>query len=238
KGFDTKFGGGPSPIIEGRPVSLPIPGSNGETTTYAERGLAGVVALASRGKHGGETACHDDPMFADGKCWLGQVGAAQGHLRNKGIGSGDVFVFFGLYAEPGTGEKHHRVFGYMQVEATGSPQEIARDKAWLAPPRPHPHFHGEWHRNNAVWFGKGQTARNAGQELRLTLPGETRWSRWRVPDWMHARRPSYLAGDWRWIDRRTLDARGVWQEAVCDIGKAEKPRRWLDGIIAEIEREV
>ena len=237
KGFDTKFGGGPSPIIDGKPVSLPIPASNGESTTYAERGLADAAALASKGKHGGNSTCHDDPMFGDGHCWLGQVGAAQGHLRNQNVGTGDVFLFFGLFAEPDTGERHHRLFGFMRVLATGSPETIAESDRWRDPPRPHPHFRGDWHRNNAIWFGAGGTARTAGEVLRLTLPGERRWSRWRVPEWMAARRPTYLNGDWRWIDRRTLDTRGIWQEAVCDIGQAEEPRRWLESIIAEIERE-
>jgi hypothetical protein len=49
-------------------------------------------------------------------------------------------------------------------------------------------------------------------------------------------RPSYLTGDWRRIDDATLDTRGIWQEGVCNIGDAPEPRRWLDGIIAEIER--
>lgn len=237
KGFDTKYGGGPSPIVDGRPVSLPIPGANGETTTYADRGLGEAAALASRGRLTGNSACHDDPMFADCHCWFGQVGAAQGHLRNRKVGPGDIFLFFGLFADPVTGERHHRIFGYMQVACAGSPQAVRLDPNWREPPRPHPHLSGTWHANNAIWFGKGQTARHASDALRLTVIGERRWSRWRVPEWMSRRRPSYLKGDWRWIDRRTLDARGVWQEAVCDIGRAREPRRWLDAIIAEIGRE-
>ena len=103
KGFDTKFGGGASPIVDGRPLSLPIPGANQETTTYAERGLADAVAIAARGRIGGSHACHDDPMFDGLRCWLGQVSAAQGHLRNQGVGPGDIFLFCGLFADPDTG---------------------------------------------------------------------------------------------------------------------------------------
>lgn len=237
KGFDTRSGGGASPIIDGRPVSLPIPASNGETTTYGERGLAEAVHLASRGSLTGDSACHDDPMFADGYSWLGQVGAAQGHLVNQGVGPGDLFLFFGLFAEPGSRERHHRIFGFMQVLAAGPPDRVRQHDRWKEPPRPHPHLTGTWHRNNALWFGTGGTARNAGDSLRLTRQGERRWARWTVPGWMMENPPSYLKGDWRRIDSSTLDTRGIWQEGVCDIGDADDPRRWLEDIIAEIERE-
>jgi hypothetical protein len=237
KGFDTKFGGGASPIIDGRPLSLPIPGTNGETTTYAERGLADEVAISSRGKLSGDHACHDDPMFDGGHCWLGQVGAAQGHLRNQGVGPGDVFLFFGLFADPGTRVRHHRIFACMRVTASGSPHQVRHAPGWHDPPRPHPHLSGNWHHSNAMWFGEGATARRASDALRLTVTGERRWARWAVPRWLMDNRPSYLKSDWRRIDQTTLDTRGIWQEGVCHIGDAEEPRRWLNGIIAEIGRE-
>jgi hypothetical protein len=237
KGFDTKFGGGASPIMDGRPVSLPIPASNGETTTYEDRGLAQAVVRASRGRIAGDSACHDDPMFADGHCWLGQVGAAQGHLRNQGVGPGDVFLFFGLFADPATGERHHRLFGYMRVLSTGAPEQIRREACWREPPRPHPHLSGQWHRNNALWFGEGKLASSACDALRLTTPKERRWARWSVPGWMMDSPPTYLRGDWRRINANTLDTRGIWQEGVCDIGDAEEPMCWLESVIAEIGRE-
>lgn len=234
KGFDSKFGGGPSPILDGRPVSLPIPGSNGESCTYSDRGLADIVERASRKKLTGSSPCHDDPMFADGHCWLGQVGAAQGHLTNQGVGVGDIFLFFGLFTDPATGDPHHRIFGYMEVFSRGSPTSMASQGNWLEPPRPHPHFSGSWHRNNAIWFGAGGTAQSASDSLRLTANGERRWSHWQVPDWMHKHRPTYLKGDWRWQDGQMLNTRGIWQEGVCNIGNAKEPRRWLESILAEI----
>ncbi|MEO1731323.1 MAG: hypothetical protein AAFR64_11360, partial [Pseudomonadota bacterium] len=97
KGFDSSAGGGPSPIVEGRPVSLPIPDSKGlSRTTYGDLGLGEHAAKASRGRLGGDHLCHHDPMFlADGSCAFGQTGAAQTHLERQGVGLGDVFVFFG-----------------------------------------------------------------------------------------------------------------------------------------------
>lgn len=236
KGFDTASGGGPSPIIDGRPVSLPIPGSNGETTTYADRGLADAVAIASRGKHAGETACHDDPMFVDGQCWLGQIGAAQGHLRNQGVGEGDVFVFFGLFAEPLTGERHHRIFGAMTVGCFGSPQETRRHPSWQEPPRRHPHLHGDWGASNAVYHGAGRLATSASARLRLTHR-EGPLNRWVVPNWLRDLGLTYHPEKSRWAAEGELNSVKRGQEFVCQIGDAEEPRHWLEGILAEIGRE-
>lgn len=235
KGFDSKFGGGASPIVGGRPLSLPIPGSNGETTTYRDRGLSGFVERASKGVLSADAPCHDDPMFDAGHCWLGQVGSAQGHLRNQRVRKGDIFLFFGLFADEQTGRRHHRIFGYMRVAATGGPHDVVSAPGWRAPPRPHPHFSGRWRGENAIWFGPGSTASTADPRLRLSDEGENEWSRWRVPEWLIEHRPSYLKADWRWDRFPLLDTRGIWQEAVCDIGRNARAMDWLSETIALVE---
>ncbi|MEG3597355.1 MAG: hypothetical protein VX357_03850, partial [Pseudomonadota bacterium] len=48
KGFDSASGGGPSPIVEGRPVSLPIPAGKASHTTFGDLGLGELAARASR----------------------------------------------------------------------------------------------------------------------------------------------------------------------------------------------
>ena len=64
KGFDSSAGGGPSPIVNGAPLTLPIPDSKGfSRTTYGDLGLAEHAAKASRGKLGAQDLCHHDPMF-------------------------------------------------------------------------------------------------------------------------------------------------------------------------------
>jgi hypothetical protein len=234
KGFDTSYGGAPSPIVDGRPVSLPIPGSNGESTSFASLGLSRHVRDATRGKLTGRSKCHDDPMFGDGHCWLGQVGAAQGHLLKQGVGARDVFLFFGLYAEPEMGERHHRIFGHMQVIAHGEPDAIRQAAGWREPPRAHPHFEGDWAANNCIWFGPGATARLASPKLRLTVEGGP-LNTWRVPEWLGEFGLSYHANPQRWLARDLLDSAKRGQEFVCDIGDAAEPRRWLEGIMAEIE---
>ena len=234
KGFDSTAGGVPSPIIDGKPVSLPIPAHDRSHTRHRDLGLARLVKSVTRGKLDGKSLCHDDPMFADGDCWFGQSAAAQGHLAKNGVGIGDVFLFFGLFAEEETGEPHHRVFGYMQVLASGSPEEVRQQAAWQEPPRPHPHLCGKWDRNNALYFGPGRTASSAPPSLRLTRP-DGPLNRWIVPSWMEQFGLTYHGKPERWAAPGELDSVKRGQEFICDIGDAQEPRAWLDRIIGEID---
>lgn len=231
KGFDSSYGGAPSPIIDGRPVSLPIPAGNGERTTYRSLGLGELVGEATRERIGGEDRCHDDPMFADGHCWLGQTGAAQGHLRRSGVGPGDVFLFFGLFADPLTGERHHRIFGYMRVACNGAPKDVMREPAWRNPPRAHPHFSGAWGAGNCIYHGPGALASSAAPGLRLTHP-EGPLNRWIVPPWLRRHGLTYHGKPERWLGKTGLDSVRRGQEFVCDIAAAQEPRDWLENIIA------
>ena len=233
KGFDSGSGGGPSPIVGGRPVTLPIPSGAASRTTYGELGLSEHVARSSRGKLGADDLCHHDPMFTDaGECLFGQCGAAQTHLERQGVREGDVFLFFGLFRdwEQG-GEPHHRIFGYLEVEeivglSDGAPQELI-DVA-------HPHALAMHHRNDVIYRGPGRVAARASDTLRLTVPGGpvTLWNR---PDWLkrgglsyHDRRERRLRGG-----KLKIVARG--QEFVADIGRRSAPREWLASILDEIK---
>ena len=68
-------------------------------TTYDALGLGDVVERVTRGRIARDHLCHEDPMFTGGECLFGQCGSAQSHLRNNGVGLGDVFLFFGLFAD-------------------------------------------------------------------------------------------------------------------------------------------
>ena len=97
KGVDSAAGRCASPIIDGRPISLPIPTErDGVTTTYELLGIGQEAVRAMRSPDAAVRTCHEDPMFGDGICAFGQVGTAQSHLANQGVGPGDVFLFFGL----------------------------------------------------------------------------------------------------------------------------------------------
>ena len=235
KGFDSSAGGGPSPVVGGCPVSLPIPaGGQLSHTTYGALGLGEWVSLASRGKLGAGDLCHHDPMFlADGRAMLGQCGAAQTHLARRGVGVGDVFLFFGLFREVGE-MPHHRLFAYLQVEEVlplpkASPARL-EELAALGMP----HAIGLHARNDTAYLGKGAKAAKASDTLRLTVP-EGPPSLWQVPSWLRETGLSYhdRADRWREGDRLQSVARG--QEFVADIGQRQDARNWLDAMIVEIE---
>ena len=107
KGFDSAAGGVPSPIVAGRPVSLPIPTKMPSPLQFAD--LAGdvpaLVADLTKGKVAPGRNCHLDPDIDPTHCsrqsgWrgaLGQDGAAQGHLAKQQVQPGDLFLFWGLF---------------------------------------------------------------------------------------------------------------------------------------------
>jgi hypothetical protein len=235
KGFDTSAGGGPSPIVEGRPMSLPIPAARdrgaASATTYRDLGLGDHAARASRGRIAADDPCHHDPMFtAEGECLFGQCGAAQTHLERQGVGTGDVFLFFGLFREEPGGEPHHRIFGYLRVAeviplADGAPAEFVE--------RGHPHALALHARNDCIWRGEGRVAGRASEALRLTAPGGPP-SLWRRPDWLERGGLSYHDRADRWIRGGKLRAVSRGQEFVADIGRRKAPREWLEMVIGEI----
>lgn len=181
KGFDSKYGGCPSPIFaDGSMVSLPIPSSKGPTT-YSEisangRNLGSLVDSLTGGRLTGSARAHFDPDL-DSKAmkrlpgWLpafGQVGGPRTHLDNCGVGIGDLFLFFGWYryvdvdaqgiARVSDNSKNiHAIFGYLQVGEilnVGSDAAAAvASKPWLAS---HPHVVGTWGEKNRIYVASEQ----------------------------------------------------------------------------------
>lgn len=230
KGFDSTAGRAPSPIEDGRAISLPIPAGSEAGTRYDAIGHGARVEQATRSRLAGASLCHDDPMFAQGKCWFGQCGAAQGHLARQGVGVGDLFLFFGLFAEPQTGERHHRLFGWMKVACHGAPGEVERAPEWTPSPRPHPHFSGDWPNPNHMWHGPGANDAPAVDALRLTAPGGP-LNLWRVPSWLRDCGLTYHDRPERWIGDGLLDSAKRGQEFVCDMGERDDVREWLERTI-------
>lgn len=234
KGFDTGLGKCPSPIVDGRAHSLPIPTTGQTPTTFADLGLGERVAELSRNRLNGSDWCHDDPMFGDGWCWFGQSGAAQGHLRRQQVGVDDIFLFFGLFAAMESREPHHRIFGYLKVADHGPTSAIRQSAAWREPIRNHPHFFGDRTASDTIYHGPGATNAPATKALRLTVEGGP-ISLWSVPDWLGGHGLTYHGNPARWRDGNRLQTVAKGQEFVCDIGDNPEPRDWLAGVIAEIE---
>lgn len=234
KGFDSGSGGAPSPIIAGKPVSLPIPTQHRSETTYADLGLGEMVHAASKGRLSGASLCHHDPMFEAGRCAFGQTKAAQAHLANNSVGVGDVFLFFGLFADTAGRDRHHRLFGYLQVAqalALGAQPSAEDQPAGFT--RRHPHTIGEWNNNNTLYLGPGQTTEVAHAALRLSIPGSP-VSRWRIPPWLREVGLTYHDRADRWEGEEVLNVAARGQEFISDIGERADARDWLDSILTTL----
>ena len=162
KGFDSSSGGAPSPIVEGVPVSLPIPTDHRSNTTYEDIGYGELVERVTKSRIRGSHLCHRDPMFENGRCAFGQTGAAQSHLKNNNVGVGDLFLFFGLFSDSFDENRHHRIFGYLKIEQISYLGERARkDQSPAGFTIRHPHTIGNWNQNNCIYVGTGNTAKKA-----------------------------------------------------------------------------
>jgi hypothetical protein len=153
KGFDSQYGGIPSPILpDGSLVSFPIP-AKGASHSFAqlcwgETHLGTLVGELSRGRIHPRRRCHVDPdldprTLPRSPAWrpiFGQSNAAQRHLRNQGVREGDLFLFFGWFR---------------QVESDGRRIAYARQA---------PHLHVLY-----GWLQVG-SSRRITPELRLELP--------------------------------------------------------------------
>ena len=235
KGFDSAAGGGPSPIVDGKPVTLPIPGAPECGTTYGSLGLGDHAAKASGGRYDGGSFCHHDPLFLrDGTCLFGQVGAAQSHLANQGVGPGDVFLFFGLFRKDREAP-HHRIFGYLEV--AGVVPLSGCDPVRLAEFARHKHPHALWRegKDDTVYEGRGSKASHASDALRLSMPGSPP-TIWRRPEWLRHGNLTYHRRPERWLSSGLLRSAPRGQEFVADIADNDAARDWLDVILTEINR--
>jgi len=176
KGFDsTKANGGcPSPILDDRLCSLPIP-DEGSPTPYAKispfngSSIAQIVEDLTRGRFKRGNGAHLDPdlrrdAIARDVGWrpiFGQAAAAQSHLANQEIGRGDLFLFFGCFrrAEQIGGAfrfvriapKLHVIFGWLQVgRVARATSSLAAEIPWAGG---HPHLAApDRYKSNTLYF--------------------------------------------------------------------------------------
>ena len=214
KGFDSSSGGCPSPIIDGQPISLPIPvRTTPSPVRYVDLigDYGSLVEDLTKGKISRDRRCHLDPDIRSSvrtrlPGWrgaLGQAGAAQSHLANAGVNVGDLFLFWGLYRHAERrdrwtfyGAPEHRLFGWLQV---GEILELGEDGSFAAQKWPwlsdHPHVRNGWSRQNVLYVAlqelclDGADLGLAGwgvfrRGMKLTADGANP-TLWAVPDWLN-----------------------------------------------------
>ena len=221
KGFDSAAGRVPSPILpDGRLLSLPIPDRTAQQT-YAEvcrhagfdeqlvEHLTGGRIRSSFTAHLDPDLRHDSlPRPPEWRPLFGQTRAAQAHLANRGVGPGDIFLFYGWFRQTTyrdgvfrfdrSAPDLHMLFGWLQVDDAhriegGCPATIP----WAAY---HPHFQflAEGRAKNNTLYVAGTTLKipglgrgqipgggvfcNSSDNLPLTAPGQTRGI-WLLPKW-------------------------------------------------------
>ncbi len=222
KGFDSGYGGYPSPILpDGRLVSLPIPYTSesikysdlmiDENRTYYD--LMKDLNMKIRYDHEwhklcSNTTCHCDPdlnssILKRSNHWkpaFGQNIQSQSHLRNEGVGKGDLFLFFGWFRQTvlrngllmfeKSAPDLHIIFGYLQVEDVIPIGEKSTVPDHI---KMHPHAtNADLKKSvtNTVYLGKnhlswdknrpGAGVFNFADKFVLTKDGEPR-SRWNLP---------------------------------------------------------
>lgn len=189
KGFDStrRYGGMPSPIIDGRLLSLPIPEDKKRTTPYSDLSdpygnfpdLGPIVEQLTHRRIRADRCAHLDPDLRKSSLknrprgWrpiFGQVDQAQTHLCNQEVTLGDLFLFYGLYRDatinersieyaPGAPRKHV-IWGWMSI---GEILKISSENDGPAWARYHPHFTDKRGANNTVYI--------ASDTVFGTLPG-------------------------------------------------------------------
>jgi hypothetical protein len=275
KGFDSGAGGCASPIMpDGSLLSLPIPDKRSpvryEDITFRGYSVGRLVAELTRGKQKPHFGAHLDPDLVSGSYprvagWrglLGQADSAQTVLEQYGVGSGDLFLFFGWFRRveeyagtfrfvKGTPDVHV-LWGWLQVDTTVTVGTSAVPR-WAGY---HPHVASAEHRSRNTLYVARETLMINGaatglpgagvfamyeNRLVLTKPGANR-SLWNLPAWFAPAhdRPSlgYHSEVTRWsilgdrVDLQTV-ARG--QEFVLDTSRYPESLRWIRDLVTHSE---
>jgi hypothetical protein len=220
KGFDSSYGGQPSPILpDGTLLTMPIP-SKDEIVKYADLYYNGesyykiIQDLKQNSKIKENYVCHLDPDLRfdvmerqtdDWKPIFGQGNASKTHLENQKVDIGDIFLFFGWFCQTEiiNGKYNyvkgspaiHLIFGYLQIG------EIHFDN-FPSYAKHHPHCieNGKIRTNNCIYVAKDELSfdknfSGAGilkfnNNLVLTKSGMSK-SCWDLPDFFKNLNISY-----------------------------------------------
>ena len=279
KGFDSQYGRVPSPILpDGRMISLPIP-DKGAPVSYRSINRDGINLGTMVTDLGAKRGNPTKPISVDDKAHLdpdldadavprphgwrpifGQESSACGHLRNQGVGAGDLFLFFGWFRPAlKAGESRwrydvnkppvHALWGWLRIGEMHPCPPPASIVAWASG---HPHLHGPPRTGNTVFVAAEDVIiggrRLPGAGIFSSMPERVlsdcnhSLSNWRLPAWMHPShgmaRLSYNVNHARWttIDHhhcRLLSA-GKGQEFVLTANDLELQDTWLARLFSDV----
>lgn len=215
KGFDSSAGGCPNPIFpDGSMLALPIPDKDSKVRyqdlNWQGRNLGDLVPRLAGGKPRAHYGAHLDPDLIpamrprapDWRPVFGQLGPAQGHLRNNRVREGDLFMFFGLFREVSEAGGYisgapprHVLWGWLQIAEALAVDAHRGRLAWTGD---HPHISIAGDPSNTMYVASGRLAlpgvegvTGAGvfgrfsPNLQLTSPGSTGPSTWILPSWFN-----------------------------------------------------
>jgi hypothetical protein len=272
KGFDSTYGGVASPILpDGSLCPLPIPSNEPprfKDVMWRGEPLSSIVSAVTRQQIGPLDGMHLDPDLQEqsrprAPGWqplFGQVDSAQAHLENRGIGIGDVFLFFGWFRRTvrvngrlvfeRTAPDLHVIFGWLQVGRVLHPTIERSSVPHWAAAHPHVRRARSMSPNNTLYVasrdlqlpsvagpipGAGVFARPSPVRT-LTAEAQSR-SLWRLPQWFYptpGKPPlSYHSEARRWRLDSTgcyLQTVGRGQEFVLDCDSFPEALGWLRDI--------
>lgn len=273
KGFDSQYGKINSPILpDGTMISLPIPQNNDsirfDELSYKDKSYLDLIKeLKPNWKYPENQAAHLDPDIRKeaynnrSKDWrpiFGQSAAAQGHLKKEGVGIGDIFLFFGSFADTEyiNGKYsyknnydypfgRHVIFGYLQI---GEIYELNTEADYDALPsfsKYHSHANrnfiendGKVRSNNCIYIASEKLSFNSNlpgggtlnyvEKRVLTKKGRNK-SMWDLPGFLKELKITYHKKESFINDYFQSAAKG--QEFV--IQEDEQLTEWVKRIIGE-----
>jgi hypothetical protein len=270
KGVDSSAEGGGtrSPLLpDGTMLSIPIPESAqvpgiayrdiraGAYGTYADVMRQLRIAASRRPHLDPDLDRAARPRMAGWRGMFGQANQAQTHLRNQGVGPGDLVVFFGRFrravangsALSWTGPDFHAIWGYLQVDQIWDWTACQGAPVWA---RQHPHVdHGDRYGGSVVYTAAEHLTLGTQptglpgfgrlrwhDDLRLTAPDARKLTDWELPMcvWPDGTSPtlSYHENPTRWTRRNKavrLNAVGRGQEFV--MRSTSDIASWLLGLL-------
>jgi hypothetical protein len=253
KGYDDQYGGKPSVVLQDRTMlSFPIPASEAEAgiqsseLRFGNRTLAEIFtelgqANISRNHHVDPDIYQLAGMTTMGA--FGQAGAALSHLDNRGVGKGDIFLFFGTFCmtndfngqlEYEMMHPFHALFGYLVVNRRVTIDEIEKEKElnWL---KEHPHYinrgYGDYNKaTNAIYIGKEYGYFRFSEKLRLTKPGYKK-SYWQLPTEFQDVELSYHDKSKQRITENSVEFTSVYKGQEFVFEREERLEKWLQEVL-------